>query len=748
MSVLQRLLDRDKTVTLDDIRSCNDARGSRPQLRDVHNLVTPDYAAHWRAISTQLGLKVGLLDTIDHDHHHKAEDCCNAVWEQWLDMDTTASWSKVIEAVESSAVEFYTNERYKGSEDDWPSYQPEHFTSVALIHHREKHVTTREVIAIANVLHKGEVNVGCASNENQQGSSYLQYYDSKISTNIAEIFCKLTSHTSQGEQKVILIEGSPGIGKTILSKEIAFQWAKNKLLNEKMLLFLIFLRDPYLQNVQTLEHFVCYAISSTQRNSMVASVEQYLEETSGKHCVVVCDGYDEISEEVRCNSFISKLISRKVLKLSSLVITSRPTTSACLHGIADRRVEILGFTKEDRNRYIHQSLAGNTVEIRLIEEYFEVNPFIDSLCYIPLNMTILICLLKESLGTCSGLPKTQTEINKQFTFVTIARYLRRHHNHILTVKFLQNLPMPYKEQLDNLAKLAFVFLGKDKIVFNDDDVANDCPDCVGKWDSLGLLKIVKYSSLLADSTSFSYNFLHFSVQEYLAAFYIASLSDKKQAKILKNYFWNSKYLNMGIMYFGLTGGDSVALKHFLSGNKFFFFSKFFGANQIERRVSEDKVKCLHLFQCFLEADNDKLIQKVGKILEDDTIDLSNNALLHKDIHILSFFLVRSANKTWRSLDLSGCYIGDQGFDIFAKSFAECSKNRTTIKAVYLPYNYLTSSSINGIINLILCFKVEKITLSNNNNINYEDFDDKLLRSSIDDNRVIKMVAEKTEDAAG
>ena len=748
--------------------------GSRPQLRDVHNLVTPDYAAHWRAISTQLGLKVGLLDTIDHDHHHKAEDCCNAVWEQWLDMDTTASWSKVIEAVESSAVvsvlhktavidnstkdtvsepltnarnqlqEFYTNERYKGSEDDWPSYQPEHFTSVALIHHREKHVTTREVIAIANVLHKGEVNVGCASNENQQGSSYLQYYDSKISTNIAEIFCKLTSHTSQGEQKVILIEGSPGIGKTILSKEIAFQWAKNKLLNEKMLLFLIFLRDPYLQNVQTLEHFVCYAISSTQRNSMVASVEQYLEETSGKHCVVVCDGYDEISEEVRCNSFISKLISRKVLKLSSLVITSRPTTSACLHGIADRRVEILGFTKEDRNRYIHQSLAGNTVEIRLIEEYFEVNPFIDSLCYIPLNMTILICLLKESLGTCSGLPKTQTEINKQFTFVTIARYLRRHHNHILTVKFLQNLPMPYKEQLDNLAKLAFVFLGKDKIVFNDDDVANDCPDCVGKWDSLGLLKIVKYSSLLADSTSFSYNFLHFSVQEYLAAFYIASLSDKKQAKILKNYFWNSKYLNMGIMYFGLTGGDSVALKHFLSGNKFFFFSKFFGANQIERRVSEDKVKCLHLFQCFLEADNDKLIQKVGKILEDDTIDLSNNALLHKDIHILSFFLVRSANKTWRSLDLSGCYIGDQGFDIFAKSFAECSKNRTTIKAVYLPYNYLTSSSINGIINLILCFKVEKITLSNNNNINYEDFDDKLLRSSIDDNRVIKMVAEKTE----
>ena len=126
--------------------------------------------------------------------------------------------------------------------------------------------------------------------------------------------------------RIILIEGSPGIGKTILSKEVAFQWANNKLLAEKVLLFLIFLRDPYLHGVQTLEQFVCYVTNSAQRNSMVAVVEQYLEETSGEYCAIVLDGYDEISEEVRCNSFISKIINRKVLKLCTLVITSRPTS--------------------------------------------------------------------------------------------------------------------------------------------------------------------------------------------------------------------------------------------------------------------------------------------------------------------------------------------------------------------------------------------------------------------------------------
>ena len=34
--------------------------------------------------------------------------------------------------------QFYKNERYKTTgDDDWPPYQPDHFTSVALIHHKE-----------------------------------------------------------------------------------------------------------------------------------------------------------------------------------------------------------------------------------------------------------------------------------------------------------------------------------------------------------------------------------------------------------------------------------------------------------------------------------------------------------------------------------------------------------------------------------------------------------------------------------
>ena len=359
-------------------------------------------------------------------------------------------------------------------------------------------------------------------------------------------------------------------------------------------------------------------------------------------------------------------------------------------------------------------------------------------------MTTLICLIKTSPDPSTGLPKTQTEINKQFVFITIARYLKKHRNLAIRTAPLQSLPKPYINQFQSLAKLAFIFLGKDKIVFNDNDIAIDCPDCVGKWNSLGLLKIVKYNKFFEDSVSISYNFLHFSVQEFLAAFHISSVNNNPQIKFMNKIFWSSRYLNAGIMFFGLTGGNSFAVNHYLSGHKFAIFSKLFGADKICQAVTRDKIKCLHLFQCFLEADNSNQVGKVGKILLNDTIDLSNNVLLLKDIHIFSFFLIRSVNKTWKMLNLSSCYIGDHGFSVFVRSFAESSKHKITVKSVNISSNHLTSVSINGIISLINCFKTEKIVLYNNS-IDYKLFEDAVLTYFINSNRTMMIAVEKKED---
>ena len=74
---------------------------TKPLQKDLQNLVTPDYASHWRKIGDLLGIKEGILNIIDHDYFHKAEDCCNALWKEWLETDLMASWRKLIQIIDS-----------------------------------------------------------------------------------------------------------------------------------------------------------------------------------------------------------------------------------------------------------------------------------------------------------------------------------------------------------------------------------------------------------------------------------------------------------------------------------------------------------------------------------------------------------------------------------------------------------------------------------------------------------------------
>jgi len=66
-------------------------------LRDLQNHFTPHYAAHWRKIGVQLQLSSGTLDIIERDNHHKAVPCCDAMLSKWLELDHTATWSKLLD---------------------------------------------------------------------------------------------------------------------------------------------------------------------------------------------------------------------------------------------------------------------------------------------------------------------------------------------------------------------------------------------------------------------------------------------------------------------------------------------------------------------------------------------------------------------------------------------------------------------------------------------------------------------------
>ena len=77
---------------------------STPSLKDLQQFVTPHYAIQWRVIGIQLGLSSETLDIIEYDNHYKIIPCCNTVLKTWLQMDTTASWEKLLTVIESPAM--------------------------------------------------------------------------------------------------------------------------------------------------------------------------------------------------------------------------------------------------------------------------------------------------------------------------------------------------------------------------------------------------------------------------------------------------------------------------------------------------------------------------------------------------------------------------------------------------------------------------------------------------------------------
>ena len=106
----------------------------------------------------------------------------------------------------------YTQSRYIPPEDNWLPYHPKHYTPLTIVHH-EGRCTESEVKNMAEVRNMTLSKMGTDQQNNNKSLSNL--------------FALFDGETPAPYK--FLIEGAPGIGKTILSKEIALQWAKDKI---------------------------------------------------------------------------------------------------------------------------------------------------------------------------------------------------------------------------------------------------------------------------------------------------------------------------------------------------------------------------------------------------------------------------------------------------------------------------------------------------------------------------------------
>lgn len=72
----------------------------KPVLDEMTDHVVPKWATSWKELGMQLSIDEQLLQNIAKDNAHDCKECCSKMLNEWLDMNTNASWGILINALD------------------------------------------------------------------------------------------------------------------------------------------------------------------------------------------------------------------------------------------------------------------------------------------------------------------------------------------------------------------------------------------------------------------------------------------------------------------------------------------------------------------------------------------------------------------------------------------------------------------------------------------------------------------------
>ncbi len=334
---------------------------------------------------------------------------------------------------------------------------------------------------------------------------------------------------------LVLVEGHAGSGKTTLAHKITKDWVKGKIFRQVSKLFNVSLRRSY-DKVMLFEEFFR---SNTQKYL------RQIEKSQGEGVCFVFDSYDEYSQKDKDDTIINEIINKKYLPLSMVIVTSRPVATTLLRLKANHIVEILGFTKEQFDKFVRkytfQNIActkGREVVEAELKSHLKACTNVLNMCYLPLNAKI-ICFLYCELH--EKMPKSESKIYDHFVRAILLRTLRKSDPDI-KLATIKELPEETKKDFDSLCSLAF------DLTVNCKQVLSKIPDDLK---SLPVLSLITEDKTTTESgLEKVYSFLHLTLQEYLAAYHL-SIHEEEQTEMIRLHSGKDHMLTTFKFYCGL-----------------------------------------------------------------------------------------------------------------------------------------------------------------------------------------------------
>ncbi len=347
----------------------------------------------------------------------------------------------------------------------------------------------------------------------------------------------------------VLVEGRPGSGKTTLVHKVVRDWAVNEgTLKGAKLVFLVPLR--LLQVVgsdKSLSDLIDFIYCDSEMSSSIATE---CKKTLGEGICIILDGLDEYQRRDASDSIVYQLTLINCLPNAMIIVASRPVASSRLKhsDVLIKHIEVIGFNYDQIFHFIsnypfEMSASMNSI-VSKIRSHFDLHPNLLHMCYLPVHAAMICYLFQDFQGT---LPVTKTEVYFEFTKSLVLRSLHRKDSSIRIQSF-SDLPAKEYEHFQNLCRLAFYMTIQSQQIARHSNIIDSIWAEVSIDDSsfLGLVNI-EHSSDRCGHDKF-YSFLHLSLQEYLAAYFMAIVSDDDQITAIQRY-WGCKEMYQVWLFF-------------------------------------------------------------------------------------------------------------------------------------------------------------------------------------------------------
>ena len=496
-----------------------------------------------------------------------------------------------------------------------------------------------------------------------------------------------------------------GIGKTTLAHHICVKWA----------------RDGFL--AKDFDAIILITLRSVQQRSLKDVIKkeigkenyQQMKKSVGSRCLIILEGLDEMSVDRRQNDpFLVRLIKDcNKLEEAIVIITSRP--HACEGIDAGRRIEIIGFGKDEIREFVEKSFPK---EPQCVEEFLwqlDEYPQLHSLCYVPLHLLMVVDIFHYSE---KRLPSTLTELYQLFIVMTLKRQVKK--ENVAKKPSCSSVAVTAAAAVDSVEESLCVMLRgipketvgivlclsrlayrgffdwychreedkygrkknwkEPKMIFTESDLKQCDIQVTSDFDGFGLLKGTQTHQLLTDVNTYSFN--HLSTQEILCAVYISLQSQQEQLRLLREHF--DEYPNVFTFVCGLTE---------LASSEMFQFIYSMLTSSKDWRFDDDP-RIIIATSCIHESKRSSIPdQSVSPF----TLNMWHQTLLPYNCLCISSVLSCCPVS---QLEMFGRRIGNRGAKLLVKHYPNKNTTGQLLEELNLVHNDLTSEGIVDVMKIV------------------------------------------------